>query len=101
MVPGIQHANDPLAQVCLSTGDALKLLLDIFEKLWKLDPKTQAALLKIRMSTLKRFHAGNSVPHKPDVPFADNGDRLAAPPLRRCRYNRPCPAWLAPMLPWL
>ena len=44
--PGIKHAKDPCALLArLPTGNALKLLFTAFEKRWKLDRKTQAALL--------------------------------------------------------
>lgn len=61
-VPGLENARDPLAQVCLSVADALKLLLVILESRWKLDTKTQAALLGISTSTLNQCHKGNSAP---------------------------------------
>lgn len=63
-VPGIENAKDPWAQVCLPAGNALKLLLTIFEKLWKLDAETQAKLLKVSRSTLKRYRTGHSVPRR-------------------------------------
>lgn len=63
-VPGIENAQDPWAQVCLPTGNAVKLLLTIFERLWKLDAVTQAKLLKVSRSTLRRYRSGSSVPKR-------------------------------------
>ncbi len=62
-LPGIEDVWDPQSQVCLPVGNALKLLLRIFEK-WQLDPKTQAQLLKVSPSTLGRYRRGQSVPHR-------------------------------------
>jgi len=64
MLPGLEDAWDPRAPVCLPAGTGLKLLLRIFEKLWKLDPKTQAQLLKVSPSTLERYRRGLSVPRR-------------------------------------
>lgn len=63
-VPGIENAKDPWAQVCLPAASAVKLLLTIFEKLWKLDAETQAKLLKVSRSTLRRYRTGSSVPRR-------------------------------------
>jgi len=63
-LPGIERAKDPSSLVCLPASDALKLLLRIFEKLWKLDAGTQAKLLKVSPSTLRRYRAGKSVPRR-------------------------------------
>jgi hypothetical protein len=62
-LPGLEDVWDPQSQVCLPVGNALKLLLRIFEK-WKLDPKAQAQLLKVSPSTLERYRRGLSVPRQ-------------------------------------
>lgn len=62
--PGIESARDPASLVCLPADTALRLLLPILEKLWKLDRTTQAKLLKVGLSTLKRYRAGRSVPRR-------------------------------------
>lgn len=62
--PGIESARDPASLVCLPADTALRLLLPILEKLWKLDDTTQAKLLKVSLSTLKRYRAGRSVPRR-------------------------------------
>ena len=64
MLPGLEDAWDPRTQVCLPVGNALKLLLRIFETLWKLDQKTQAQLLKVSPTTLGRYRRGLSVPRR-------------------------------------
>jgi len=61
-VPGIDAVQDPLACICLPADHALRLLLTIFEKQWKLDDGTQANLLKASLSTLRRYRARGSVP---------------------------------------
>ncbi len=61
-VPGIETAQDPLACIRLSADHALRLLLTIFEKQWKLDDGTQANLLKVSPSTLRRYRSRGSVP---------------------------------------
>jgi hypothetical protein len=63
-LPGIEDVWDPKSQVCLPVGNALKLLLRIFEKKWVLDYKSQALLLKVSPSTLERYHRGLSVPRR-------------------------------------
>jgi hypothetical protein len=63
-LPGIEDVWDPRAPVCLPAGTGLKLLLRIFETLWKLDQKTQAQLLKVSPSTLGRYRRGLSVPRR-------------------------------------
>lgn len=63
-LPGIEEAWDPQSQVCLPVGNALKLLLRIFETLWKLDKDTQAKLLQVSPSTLGRYRRGLSVPRR-------------------------------------
>lgn len=63
-LPGIEETKDPSALACLPVGAALKLLLAIFEKRWKLDRKTQAMLLKVSPSTLRLYHRGKSVPRR-------------------------------------
>ncbi len=63
-LPGMEDAWDPQSQVCLPVGTGLKLLLRIFETLWKLDPKTQAQLLQVSPSTLGRYRRGQSVPRR-------------------------------------
>jgi len=62
-LPGIEDVWDPKSQVCLPVGNALKLLLRIFEK-WQLDPKTQAQLLQVSPSTLGRYRRGLSFPRR-------------------------------------
>jgi hypothetical protein len=61
-VPGIDTAQDRLAHIRLPADHALRLLLTIFEKQWKLDDGTQAKLLKVSPSTLRRYRARGSVP---------------------------------------
>jgi hypothetical protein len=63
-LPGIEDAWDARAPVCLPAGTGLKLLLRIFETLWKLDRQTQARLLKVSPSTLERYRRGLSVPRR-------------------------------------
>ncbi len=63
-LPGMEDAWDPQSQVCLPAGTGLKLLLRIFETLWKLDKKTQAQLLQISPSTLERYRRSLSVPRR-------------------------------------
>ncbi len=63
-VPGIDTAQDPLAHIRLSADHALRLLLAIFEKQWKLDNAMQAKLLKVSSSTLRRYRARRSVPRR-------------------------------------
>lgn len=65
-VPGIENAKDPRAQICLPAANAVKLLLTIFERLWKLDIDTQAKLLKVSRSTLRRYRTGISAPRRQD-----------------------------------
>lgn len=62
--PGIKHAKDPCALARLPVGNALKLLFVAFERRWKLDPKTQARLLKVSLTTLKRYRDSKSVPRR-------------------------------------
>ncbi len=62
--PGIENARDPAFLVCLPADTALRLLLPILEKLWKLDRATQAKLLKVSPSTLKRYRAAKSIPRR-------------------------------------
>lgn len=62
-LPGIRSA-DPASLVCLPIDAALKLLMRILEKLWKLDRETQAKLLKVSLSTLARYRRGKSVPRR-------------------------------------
>lgn len=61
---GIEGTRDPASLVCLPADTALRLLLPILEKLWKLDRTTQAKLLKVSLSTLERYRAGRSVPRR-------------------------------------
>lgn len=61
-LPGIRSA-DPASVVRLPVNVALKLLLRVFEDLWKLDRETQAKLLKVNLSTLARYRRG-AVPRK-------------------------------------
>lgn len=63
-VPGIDTAQDPLACIRLPADHALRLLLAIFEKQWKLDSGTQANLLKVSPSTLSRYRAREAVPRR-------------------------------------
>ena len=63
-LPGIGSASDPASLACLPVDTALRLLLPILETLWKLDRTTQAKLLKVGPSTLKRYRAGRSVPRR-------------------------------------
>ena len=64
-LPGIESASDPACSlVRLPADTALRLLLPILETLWKLDRTTQAKLLKVGPSTLKRYRAGRSVPRR-------------------------------------
>ena len=63
-LPGIEGTENPEALVRLPVDTALRLLLPIFETLWKLDRNTQAKLLKVGPSTLKRYRAGRSVPRR-------------------------------------
>lgn len=74
-LPGIEDAWDPQSQVCLPVGTALKLLLRIFETLWKLDKDTQAKLLQVSPSTLGRYRRGVSVPRRQE-PLQRIGDLL-------------------------
>lgn len=62
--PGVESASDPASPVRLPVDTALRLLLRILEGLWKLDRKTQAKLLKVSPSTLKRYRAGKSLPRR-------------------------------------
>lgn len=61
---GIESTRDPVSSVCLPVDRALGLLLPILETLWKLDRETQARLLKVKPSTLKRYRAGKSLPRQ-------------------------------------
>ncbi len=63
-LPGIEGARDPASLVRLPVDTALRLLFPILETLWKLDRKTQARLLKVGLPTLKRYHAGTSLPRR-------------------------------------
>ena len=63
-LPGLEDLWDPQAPACLPAGTALKLLLRIFETLWKLDKDTQARLLKVSPSSLGRYRRGLSVPRR-------------------------------------
>lgn len=106
-VPGIESAKDSWAQVCLPTATAVKLLLAIFEKRWKLDNTTQAKLLKVSPSTLRRYRAGNSVPRRQEqlqriedllrchkalrVIFPRNPELADAWPTRRNRHFKQSP----------
>lgn len=74
-LPGLEDIWDPQAPVCLPVGTALKLLLRIFETMWKLDSKTQARLLKVSPSSLGRYRRGLSVPRRPE-PVQRIGDLL-------------------------
>lgn len=62
--PGIEGAKDPSSLVRLPVDTALRLLLPILDRLWKLDRKTQARLLKVSLPTLKRYRAGASLPRR-------------------------------------
>jgi hypothetical protein len=63
-LPGLEDVWDPRAPVCLPARTGLKLLLRIFETLWKLDHQTQARLLQVSPSTLGRYRRGLSVPRR-------------------------------------
>ncbi len=63
-LPGLEDIWDPQAPVCLPVETALKLLLRIFDTIWKLDSKTQARLLKVSPSSLGRYRRGLSVPRR-------------------------------------
>lgn len=60
-LPGLDEVWDPKSQVCLPVETALRLLLRIFETLWKLDKDTQARLLQVSPATLGRYRRGLSV----------------------------------------
>jgi hypothetical protein len=85
-LPGIEDVWDPRAQVCLPVGNALKLLLRIFEK-WQLDQQTQAQLLKVSPSTLGRYRRGLSVPRRREQ-LQRIGDLLRCYMVLRVLYPR-------------
>ena len=106
-LPGIENAKDSWAQVRLPVDTALRLLLPILEKLWKLDRNTQAKLLKVGPSTLMRYRAGRSVPRRREqlrriedllrwylalrVLFPRNPELAETWPTRRNRRLKPSP----------
>ena len=106
-LPGIEGTENPEALVRLPVDTALRLLLPILETLWKLDRNTQAKLLKVGPSTLKRYRAGRSVPRRREqleriedlhrwymalrVLFPRNPELADAWPTRRNRRLQPSP----------
>lgn len=103
-LPGVGN-EDPASVVCLSVDNALRLLLPILERLWKLDRGTQAGLLGVRPSTLALYRRGRSVPRRREqtrrigsllriyaalrvlLPREDDADAWPARPNTRFRPN--------------
>ncbi len=63
-LPGMQSTQDQASVACLPVDVALKFLMRVLDRLWKLDSETQAGLLKVSPSTLKLYRRGKSVPRK-------------------------------------